>query len=137
MKTARLISFVMMLTMSGFVCIGQVKVTGHASAEVVESVSASCSSNTDITLNMQENKDFDLGSFMIKGTASSTCAVVIGNAKLNNSKSIQIESNCPGGGMALIADEKGNCSLNLIARNEGLLAGGQYQGNYGVTFAYN
>ncbi|KAF0194673.1 MAG: hypothetical protein FD166_3394 [Bacteroidetes bacterium] len=139
MKTARLISFTLILTLSGLFCSGQVRVIGHASAEVVESVSASCSSNTDITLSAQEITDFDLGSFSISGNAKSTCSLIIGNANVSNNRgeSFTIQTTTPEAGMPLIADENGNHSLNLIASPGELLASGQYQGNYGVTFAYN
>jgi len=139
MKAVRLIPFTLLLTLSGLVCNGQVRVIGHASAEVVESVSASCSSNTDITLNVQEIENFDLGSFSISGNASSTCSLIIGDASVSNNRgeSFTIETTTPDAGMPLIADENGNHSLNLIATPGELLASGQYQGNYGVTFVYN
>ncbi|MFH1118920.1 MAG: hypothetical protein V1775_03800 [Bacteroidota bacterium] len=128
-----------MLTLSGLICNGQVKVIGHASAEVVESVSASCSSTTDIILNMQKIEDFDLGSFSIKGNAMSACSLIVGNASVSNNRgeSFTIQTIASDAGMPLIADENGNHSLNLIANPDVLLASGQYQGNYGVTFVYN
>ncbi|MBK6346300.1 MAG: hypothetical protein IPF68_10210 [Bacteroidales bacterium] len=139
MRAARLIPITLMLTLSGLICSGQVRVIGHASAEVVESVSASCSSNTDITLSAQEIADFDLGSFSISGNASSTCSLIIGNANVSNNRgeSFTIQTTTQEAGMPLVADEKGNHSLNLKASPDQLLASGHYQGNYGVTFVYN
>lgn len=139
MRPARLISLTLLLTVSGLWCCGQVRVIGHVSAEVVESISASSNSNTDMSFNTQELKQFELGSFSLSGKALSTCALIINNANVSNirGESFTIQTTLSDAGTPLVADKNGNRKLTLIAGTEELLANGQYQGNYGVTFAYN
>jgi len=118
---------------------GQVQVTGHVSAEIVEFVSASSDSHIDMTFNSQELKNFNLGSFSISSNASSTCTLIVDEVSISNSRgeSFSIQTTKSDTGRALVADQHGNNSLTLNAGSEQLLANGQYQGNYGVTFAYN
>ena len=139
MTNARLISITMLLTLSGMFCCGQVSVVGHVSAEVVESVSASCISNTDMALNVQELRQFDIGEFSISGRASSTCTLIIDHASISNSRgdSFTIQTTTANAEMPMIADQNGTQSLTLIAGTDEMLAKDQYRGNYGVTFAYN
>lgn len=139
MKAARLIAFILFLTSSGMWCMGQVRVTGHVSAEVVESISASSNCNIDMTFNAPELKNFELGSFSVSSNASSTCTLIVDkvNVSNRNGESFALETTIPGSERAMVADQNGNHSLTLNAGREELLANGQYQGNYGVTFAYN
>lgn len=139
MKSARLIPLTILLTLSGLFCSGQARVIGHASAEVVASVSASCTSNHNMSFNVQNLKEFDLGSFRTSGVALSTCTLIIDHANVSNSRgqTFTIQTTTSDAERPLIADQHGNRSLTLIANPEELLASGQYQGNYGVTFAYN
>jgi hypothetical protein len=139
MRALRLTSITILLTLSGLWCCGQARVIGHASAEIVESISAKCNNNTDMTLNAQEIRKFDLGSFTVSGKAMSTCSIIIDNANVSNNRgeSFTIQTTTHDAGKSLIADENGNQSMTLIANPSELLASGQYQGNYGVTFAYN
>ena len=139
MKPALKISLTIILILSGLLGYGQVRVTGHVSAEVVESISASCNSNIDMSLNSQEIKQFNLGSFSISGKAMSTCMVVIDNARISNNKgeSFTIQTSATGAVESLTADQNGNQKLNLVAGTDELLANGNYQGIYVVTFAYN
>ncbi|NTW23233.1 MAG: hypothetical protein HGA37_00925 [Lentimicrobium sp.] len=139
MKATRLITVTLLLTLSGLWCCGQVRVIGHVSAEVVESVSARSNGSMSMNFNGQQLKKFNLGNFSISGTASSTCTLVLDNASIKNSKgeSFTIQTATPNREKSLVADQKGNQSLDLVAGTSEILANGQYQGNYGVTFAYN
>lgn len=139
MNALRFITLTILLTVSGLLGYGQVRVTGHVSAEVVESISAGYNGNSHMTLNAQEVKQFELGSFNISGISSSTCSLIIGNANISNNRgeSFSIKTNTANAETSVVADKSGNHSLNMTAGTEELLASGQYQGNYGVTFAYN
>ena len=81
----------------------------------------------------------DVGSFSISGAASSTYNLIIDNANVSNDsgESYTIQTNTAGAEKSLIADLSGKQSLTLVAGTTELPANGQYQGNFGVTFAYN
>jgi len=139
MNPARHILFPILLILSGSWCYGQVKVTGHICAEVVESISVSCNSNPDMAYLSKNVTKLDVGSFSISGAASSTYNLIIDNANVSNDsgESYTIQTNTAGAEKSLIADLSGKQSLTLVAGTAELPANGQYQGNFGVTFAYN
>lgn len=139
MRSARSISVTLILVLWGLWGYGQARVTGHVSAEVVESVSATCSSTMCMSVNAGDLKQLDLGSFRISGQAQATCALVINNANVRNSRgeTFTLQTTTTDDGMPLIADQNGVRSLNLIASSDETLVNDQYLGNYGVTFAYN
>ena len=139
MNPARHILFPILLILSGSWCYGQVKVTGHICAEVVESISVSCNSNPDMAYLSKNVTKLDVGSFSISGAASSTYNLIIDNANVRNDsgESYTIQTNTAGAEKSLIADLSGKQSLTLVAGTTELPANGQYQGNFGVTFAYN
>lgn len=62
---------------------GQVRVTGHATAEVVESVSASNSFNQNIAINGTGNR-VNLGSVRLTGASDAACDVRINNTTIKN-----------------------------------------------------
>ncbi len=139
MSPARQLIITLILMISGFWCNGQVRVTGHICAEVVESVSASCSNNPGVTIQANGLAKADLGSFSTSGTASSTCTLVIDNASISNSRgeTYTISTTTSDEEKTLIADANGKQSLTMVAGTPELLTNGQYYGNYRVTFAYN
>lgn len=139
MNPARHILISIFLIISGSWCYGQVMVTGHVCAEVVESISVSCNSNPDMAYLSKNVKKLDVGSFNVSGAASSTCNLIIDNANVTNDsgESYTIQTNTVGSEKSLIADLSGKQSLTLVAGTTELPANGQYQGNFGVTFAYN
>jgi hypothetical protein len=127
------------LILSGSWCYGQVKVTGHICAEVVESISVSCNNNPELAYLSKNVTKLDVGSFSISGAASATYNLIIDNANVRNESgdSYTIQTNTDGAEKSLIADLSGKHSLTLVAGTTELPANGQYQGNFGVTFAYN
>lgn len=139
MNTARLITITLLLTISGLQCCGQVRVIGHISAEVVESVSAVGKGSINRNFNLAQLKYFDLGSFSISGIASSTFTLVLDGGSIINNKgeTFTIQTAALNSKKSLIADQNGNQLLDLVASTAEIPANSQYHGNYGVTFAYN
>jgi|GEM_PF-1343415 len=120
-------------------CNGQVSVIGHASAEVVEGVSARYIENSDPLISGEELNQIELGTFNISGKALSTFSVVVDNARLwkESGELVMLDTLPLGSSMSTISDQDGNQSLNMVANAGEKLSTGQYYGNYGVTFAYN
>jgi hypothetical protein len=114
----------------------QVRVTGHVSAEVVESVSA----YNDINPQLQINRDqdaFALGNINVAGTSNTTFDVNVEDARIYNegsNYSLQTRLDNTSG---FIADNSGKQSLALTAMLDRRIKGGDYSGNVTVIVSYN
>ncbi len=133
------ISVLMLSTAIGF---AQTTVTGHAFAEVIESVSASSQAQTSLSFQQNQSGQINFGQIDIKSAASASCSLILGKANLtgNGQKNISMEtsaySNLCMQGNAI----NGVQSISLQCRPDiGMLNQGaaQYQGDVNIVLAYN
>ena len=119
----------------------QVIAIGHATAEVVEAVSASSATN-DLVL-LQQNttpENLDLGNFTLNGGSNSICAVVVNTSQLTseNGNEVSFTANTSNNNNVMNSDGsqvfnfKGNAGSEILSQNDQ-----NYQGRYNVVFAYN
>ena len=119
----------------------QVIAIGHATAEVVEAVSASSATN-DLVL-LQQNttpENLDLGNFTLNGGSNSICAVVVNASQLTseNGNEVSFTANTSNNNNVMNSDGsqvfnfKGNAGSEILSQNDQ-----NYQGRYNVVFAYN
>jgi hypothetical protein len=157
MKTVSTLILVSLLTLtlSGFrVCSSQTVATGHVSAEVVESVSASSTAITSFEIGsitagdtkaMEQtyltSNSIDLGTITVNSGTNVTCNVVVVPASLTDAagNGFTIAPSIQNNTFASAAQPKGSQTMELggktsMARNQ---ASGLYQGSYTVVFAYN
>jgi hypothetical protein len=152
--TFALFYFVMLIcTITAAKVSGQVVAIGHATAEVVESVSASSKAVTGFNLNNTTNgtalndkvnfstERLNLGSITINSGTNVACNLVIKSARLSdasgNNFMIDPAMNTQDQGDAARADGTQTLQINGTARMLSGQASGLYQGTYTMVFAYN
>lgn len=150
-----LLTSLITLTMSAFrVCYSQTVATGHVSAEVVESVSASSTAITSFEIGsitagdtkaMEQtyltSNNIDLGTITVHSGNNITCNVVVLPALLTDAagNGFTLAPSIQNNTFASAAQPNGSQTMELggktsMARNQ---ASGLYQGSYTVVFAYN
>lgn len=121
----------------------QVKVTGHATAEVVEAVSAT--SGTNNLLALQQNatpENLDLGSFTLSGGSNALCSVVVNSTPLKSESGHTVNFNAGStfsNNTGILNDRgtqvfsfKGETAREILNKKDR-----EYEGQYNVVFAYN
>lgn len=119
---------------------GQVQVTGHVSAEVVEFTDAGFSGKSQFQIAQNENHgSLSLGNFNISARPQLLCTFCMQPGIVKNDIGeefiVHTISNQTQG--FITTNETGNQELALSANAGNLPAGGQYSGKYHITFAYN
>jgi hypothetical protein len=140
----RLVIFVV-LSVLGLATTGgyaQTTVTGHVFAEVVESVSASTTTQSSFNVQRNQTTAIDFGKIEIKSGASSSCSLILGKANLTSNFQNRIA-------LETIANSRtgmnnnalnGCQSINLQYQpNDTMLAqdASLYQGDINIVLAYN
>lgn len=116
----------------------QVRVIGHVSAEVVESVSAHNNINTYVKINPVNQGNIELGNIDITGTSETTFDVSVANTNIQNeANNYSLRTGMLSTGSSLIADNSGNHSLTLSALIDDEISTGNYRGDLTVIVSYN
>lgn len=84
MKATTGICFILIMLFITNLGYGQTRVTGHVSAEVVESVSVQNNFNASVQLNEKTNPGLNLGSIGLRGPQNSTVDIYAGNIIVSN-----------------------------------------------------
>ncbi len=142
MKT--LVSYIAILILTIIVSAGfaQTTVTGHVFAEVVESVSASQTSQSSFSIQRNQTSGIDLGQIEIKSAASATCSLILSKAHFTNGNKQSFALNTSASSTQSL---KGNAingyqSISLHCQpDKAMLAesDSQYQGEVNIVLAYN
>lgn len=132
-----------------------VTVTGHITAEVIESVHASSTMVTGFALKNDQIKTgslqndganwdsetVNLGAVTINAGESMACNIILKEAKLSDSKGNYFTINpslaASGPTNTLLSDGSHTVNLNGTARLTHGLASGKYQGSYTLDVLYN
>jgi len=120
----------------------QTTVTGHVFAEVVESVSASQTSQSSFSIQRNQTSGIDLGQIEIKSAASATCSLILSKANFTNDSKQSFALNTSASSTQSL---KGNAingyqSISLQCQpDKAMLAqsASQYQGEVNIVLAYN
>jgi hypothetical protein len=120
----------------------QTTVTGHVFAEVVESVSASTTTQSSITMQRDQNSAIDFGQIEIKSGASSSCSLILGKANLTSNFQNRIALETSANSITGINNNaiNGCQSINLQYQpDDTMLAqdASLYQGDINIVLAYN
>lgn len=140
MNSRTLTTLIFLLSISVAGAMGQVRVTGHVSAEVVESANATFNGETSFHLNEVESmNNVSVGNISISGKPQSLCSFTINDGVVKNNHGEEfilhtISDNAQG---LLTTNEKGKRELAMSVKTDTLPKGDQYCGNYNITFAYN
>ncbi len=119
---------------------GQVQTTGHIFAEVVEFTDAGFSGESQFQITQNENPgSLSLGNFNISARPQLLCTFCVkpGIVKNYNGEEFIVHTISNQSQGFITTNEKGNQELALSANASNLPTGGQYSGNYNITFAYN
>lgn len=140
MKTNITAAILLLMVLSFSVAWGQVQVTGHVSAEVVEYADASFSGESHFQINRHETSSLvNIGNINISGKPCLLCNFSMEPCTVKNNNGdefiVQTLSNQTVG--FITTNEAGNQELKLSAATDELPAGDQYSGNYNIVFAYN
>jgi len=143
MKTAKYFAALLTALLFALNINAQVTVTGHATAEIVEAVSAT--SGTNDLLSLQQNtttENLDLGSFTLSGGSNSICSVVVNSGQLTgqngNSVNFTADANLAnntgvlGNNGSQVFNFSGAADSEILSQNDN-----NYEGQYNVVFAYN
>ncbi len=137
MKTLATIMIAALLTFTTSV-FGQTVAIGHATAEVIESVSASAStiSNFDLT---KDSENVKLGAITLFSGKDIACNVVLKAANLADASgnAFTIEPTVSNNTGVAQANGSQTIQLNGTTNMDNNQASGQYAGSYTVVFAYN
>ena len=140
MKTSLTAALLFLMVLSFSVAWGQVQVTGHVSAEVVEYTDASFSGESHFQINRHETSSLvNIGNINISGKPRLLCNFSMESCTVKNKVGdefiVQTLSNQTAG--FITTNERGIQGLKLSATTDDLPAGDQYSGNYNIVFAYN
>ncbi len=113
----------------------QVTVTGHVSAEVIESVSAHNYMNTLLKVQPDYNGNIDLGTIHISDASQSMVDVNIADFNVTNNTGHQAFSKVNSN--LLMADNSGSKDISLSSLIEGKQLSGDYNGKLTVVVSYN
>jgi hypothetical protein len=138
---------IIIMTLSASKVLSQTIAIGHASAEVVESVSAASNAITSFELATTNSStgltsgNIDLGAITINSGNSITCNVVVKPASLTNDQGngFTLDPSVSNNLFASAAQPNGSLTVKLGGKaNLGAdQAAGLYQGSYTVVIAYN
>lgn len=140
MNSRTLTTLIFLLGISVAGAWGQVRVTGHVFAEVVESADASFIGETSFNLNEVESMNtISIGNISISGKPQSLCSFTIndGVVKNHNGEEFTLYTTSDSTQGLLTTNEKGKRELAMSVKADNLPKGDQYCGNYNITFAYN
>jgi len=140
-----LIIIILNCTFAAVSSYGQVVAIGHATAEVVESVSVSSNAITSFDINTTKTElssgNLNLGELKVNSGTAIACNVVLKPATLSssNGNSFTIEPSSNGSLIAGSQLTSGNQTLALTASASPVRgqASGSYQGSYSIILAYN
>ena len=140
MKTSLTIALMFLMALSFSCAWGQVQVTGHVSAEVVEYTDARFNGESQFQIDRHETSALvNLGNFNISAKPCLLCNISIEPCMVINNNGdefvLQTLSNYTDG--LITINEEGIHELELSATADDLPSGDQYSGNYNIVFAYN
>ncbi|MEI6142533.1 MAG: hypothetical protein WCP85_24870 [Mariniphaga sp.] len=137
MKTLATMMIVALLTLTTTV-FGQTVAIGHATAEVIESVSASASTISSFELS-KDAENVKLGAITVFSGKDVTCNVVLKSANLSDASgnAFTIEPTVNNNTAVAMANGAQTIQLNGTTNMNSNQASGQYAGSYTVVFAYN
>lgn len=134
MKIGFVIITVIMLQLTYLTVSAQVKVTGHATAEVVESVSAQNSLNNHISIE-GSSTSIGLGSIRLSGAINSAYDVQVNNTVITNgTNSYSIET---GYNETTANNDVKTKDITLSAMIDNKIMDGDYDGRLTVIVSYN
>lgn len=133
MKSLKGIFLICILILSAGALYGQVKVTGHVSAEVVESIVAENGFSGNISLNSNQ-KNVDLGSIRLTGPAQATYDVSVAQAAIYNDNA---RYTMLAGVEEKQADRPNTKDISLTALINDKIEDGDYSGDLTVIISYN
>ena len=157
MKTITYLSLAVVLTLrlaGSSVCCSQTVAIGHASAEVVEAVSAASQAITSFTLGTSTARDIlasgqtsqasatlDLGAITINSGKDISCNIVVKPASLSDShgNGFTLAPTIHNNTLASVAQSNGSQTIQLDGTANPALsqASGLYRGSYTVVIAFN
>jgi hypothetical protein len=140
MNSRTITTIILLLSISVAGAWGQVQVTGHVFAEVVESADASFNGETSYYINETESfNNLSVGNISISGKPQSLCSFTInqGVVRNNNGEEFALHTISDNAQGLLTTNEKGKRELAMSVKTDNLPKGDQYCGNYNITFAYN
>jgi hypothetical protein len=139
MKTLATMMIAVLLTLTTSV-FGQTVAIGHATAEVIESVSASASTISSFDLS-KDAETVKLGVITVFSGKDITCNVVLKAANLSDASgnAFTIDPTINNDPNTAVAQANGaqTIQLNGTTNMNSNQASGQYAGSYTVVFAYN
>ena len=139
MKTLATMMIAMLLTFTTSV-FGQTVAIGHATAEVIEAVSASASTISSFDLS-KDSEIVKLGAITVFSGKDITCNVVLKAASLSDSSgnAFTIDPLVNNDPNAAVAQANGSQTIQLNGNTNmnSNQAAGLYTGSYTVVFAYN
>ena len=139
MKTLATMMIAALLTLTTSV-FGQTVAIGHATAEVIESVSASASTISSFDLS-KDSENVKLGAITVFSGKDITCNVVLKAANLSDASgnAFTIEPTVNNDTNTSVAQANGSqtIQLNGTTNMNSNQAAGQYAGSYTIVFAYN
>lgn len=142
MKKLTLLSLVFCLTLTLTTGFAQTTVTGHAFAEVVESVSASSQSQSNFTIQRNQSTGLDFGTINIKSGEYASCALLLGKLNLTsaNKNKISLETSAQLFSQTNINAINGSESISLQCLPTEQLMNTEptdYKGDINIVLAYN
>lgn len=147
MKTtfATIIIAVIITVMNSIQGFSQTVVIAHASAEVIESVSASSNAVTGFSISQAaQNSDavtVNLGSIKVNLSKNLACNVVVTPATISNASgnSLSMDLSLNGKSTESSQLDKGNQTIQLSGKTQldKTQTSGNYGGSYSMVFAYN
>ena len=137
MKALATIMIAALLTFTTSV-FGQTVAIGHATAEVIESVSASASTISSFDLS-KDSENVKLGAITVFSGKDITCNVVLKAANLSDASgnAFTIDPTVNNNNAVAQANGSKTIQLNGTTNLNVNQASGQYAGSYTVVFAYN
>lgn len=137
MKTLATMMIAALLTITTTV-FGQTVAIGHATAEVIESVSASASTISSFDLS-KDSENVKLGAITLFSGKDIACNVVLKAANLSDASgnAFTIEPTVNNNTGVAQANGSQTIQLNGTTNMNSNQASGQYAGSYTVVFAYN
>ena len=120
----------------------QTRVTGHVSAEIVESVSASQQSQSSFSFQRNQSERIDFGQIEIKSAASASCSLILGKVNLtgNNLQHYSMETSASSTRMMQGNAINGTQNISLQCQPDSSIPeqdASQYQGEVNIVLAYN
>lgn len=114
---------------------GQTRVTGHISAEVVESISATNNFNPVLILSNIETRSLDLGKITINGPEHSICDISVSQSEIFNNQAYHSLESIKD--IVPASNDSKNKNIQFTALLEDQLNYGDYDGSLTVIVSYN